>query len=105
MIPIAITAAAYFHAICSTMPEDRPLWPVDHRDGDAPHPHIEAAGPRLSEGRCAGRARATARFKLPEGIDVLPGYAFVPVLTGDKPVLKWPIKQDQPHRYCCNDEE
>jgi len=28
MIHIAITTAAYFHAISSTMPEDTLLWPV-----------------------------------------------------------------------------
>jgi hypothetical protein len=32
---IRITITAYFHAICSTLPEDAPLWPV--------HRQIEAA--------------------------------------------------------------
>ena len=41
MIRIAITAAAC-HAICSTLPEDAPLWPVHRRDGQCLI-HIETA--------------------------------------------------------------
>ena len=38
MIRIAITVAAY-HAICSTLPEDALLWPVERQGGQIPRPH------------------------------------------------------------------
>jgi hypothetical protein len=38
MIRIAITPAAC-HAICSTLPEDALLWPLQRQDGQVPHPH------------------------------------------------------------------
>jgi hypothetical protein len=41
MIRIAVTAAAY-HAICSKLPEEAPLWPVHRRDRQCLI-HIEAA--------------------------------------------------------------
>ena len=47
MIRIAITAAAY-DAICSTMPEDAPLWPVRHWGRPMPHPP-RGGRPRPSE--------------------------------------------------------
>lgn len=37
-----IAIAAAYHAICSKLPEDAPLWPVHRRDGQLPI-HIEAA--------------------------------------------------------------
>ena len=37
MIRIANTGAAY-HAICSTLPEDAPLWPVRRSGWRMPHP-------------------------------------------------------------------
>ena len=49
MIRIAITAAAY-HAICSTPPEDAPLWPVQRGDGTCLI-HVEAAALDRLEGR------------------------------------------------------
>ena len=39
---IRIATAAAYDAICSTLPEDAPLWPVHRRDGQCLI-HIEAA--------------------------------------------------------------
>ncbi len=41
MIKIAVTEAAYY-AICSTLPPDAPLWPVERRGGQC-FIHVEAA--------------------------------------------------------------
>ena len=41
MIRIAITPAAY-EAICSTLPQGAPLWPVQRQDGQSLI-HVEAA--------------------------------------------------------------
>src|ERR1700722_7571938 len=53
MIRIAITAAAY-HAICSKLPEDAPLWPVHRRDRQLPYPH-RGGRPRPSHGNVEAR--------------------------------------------------
>ncbi len=42
MIRIAVTEAAYC-AICSTLPEDAPLWPVQRQGGQICLVHVEAA--------------------------------------------------------------
>jgi hypothetical protein len=46
IIRIAITAAAC-HAICSTLPEDAPLWPVHRRDGQCVN-HVQGHRHTLS---------------------------------------------------------
>jgi len=32
-VRVAITTAPTYNDICSTLPEDAPLWPVHHRNG------------------------------------------------------------------------
>jgi hypothetical protein len=57
MIRIAITAA--YHAICSTLPQDAPLWPVERQGGQFLI-CVEAAALDSSAWPCGGEESAIA---------------------------------------------
>ena len=59
MIRIAITPAAY-RAVCSTLPEDAPLWPLQRQGGPTPV-HVEAAVLDPSEGHAQARRELQRR--------------------------------------------
>ena len=88
MIRIAITGAAY-HAICSTLPEDAPLWPVQRRDGECLI-HIEAAVLDGSQTTCD----QVLRFYLSDQVDIVSKRASISAafLSLDELTMKRQIK-------------